>query len=148
MLLGQGPSLTVSSTAPWKLRDGTDPAIALEPGTLTLNPELKLELPGEAKAEKFVGPLTFSVAPKAAPLVCKKPYRGSFIVSSDGKTLTLECGAVDQYLYDVVLSEMPFDWLPQALQAQAVAARLYALAVRKRSRSTSIPTPAARCTGA
>ncbi len=132
VLLGQGPSFTVSSTAPWKLRDGTEPAITLEPGTVTLNPELKLKLPGEAKAEKFVGPLTFSVAPKAAPLVFKKRYRGSFIVSSDGKTLTLvNALPFDQYLYGVVPSEMPFDWLPQALEAQAVAARSYALAVRK-----------------
>ncbi len=132
VLLGTGASLTVSSTEPWKLRDGTAPAITLEPGTVTLNPELKLKLPGEAKPETFVGPLTFSVAPKAAPLVFKKPYRGSFIVSSDGKTLSLvNALPLDDYLYGVVPSEMPFTWLPQALAAQAVAARSYALAVRK-----------------
>jgi SpoIID/LytB domain protein len=132
VLLGTGPSLTISSTAPWKLRDGTLPAIKLEPGTVTLDPELKLKLPGEAKPETFVGPLTFSVAPTAAPLVFKKPYRGSFIVSSDKKTLSLvNALPLDEYLYGVVPSEMPFTWLPQALAAQAVAARSYALAVRK-----------------
>jgi stage II sporulation protein D len=132
VLLGTGPSFTVSSTAPWKLRDGTAPAITLKPGTVTLNPELKLKLPGETKPETFAGPLTFSVAPTAAPLVFKKPYRGSFIVTSDGKALTLvNAVPLDQYLYGVVPSEMPFTWLPQALEAQAVAARSYALAVRK-----------------
>ena len=38
---------------------------------------------------------------------------------------------LEQYLYAVVPSEMPKTWLPEALKAQAVAARSYALAVRK-----------------
>jgi SpoIID/LytB domain protein len=39
--------------------------------------------------------------------------------------------ALEAYLYGVVPSEMPRTWLPEALKAQAVAARSYALAVRK-----------------
>jgi SpoIID/LytB domain protein len=38
---------------------------------------------------------------------------------------------LEQYLYAVVPSEMPKAWLPEALKAQAVAARSYALATRK-----------------
>ena len=38
---------------------------------------------------------------------------------------------LEAYLYGVVPSEMPRDWLPEALKAQAVAARSYALAVKK-----------------
>ncbi len=39
--------------------------------------------------------------------------------------------SLEAYLYGVVPSEMPKEWLPEALKAQAVAARTYALAVRK-----------------
>ena len=38
---------------------------------------------------------------------------------------------LQQYLYGVVTAEMPSTWLPAALQAQAVAARSYALASRQ-----------------
>ena len=38
---------------------------------------------------------------------------------------------LEQYLYGVVTAEMPSAWLPAALEAQAVAARSYALANRK-----------------
>ena len=38
---------------------------------------------------------------------------------------------LEAYLYGVVPSEMPNAWLPEALKAQAVAARSYALAIRK-----------------
>ena len=38
---------------------------------------------------------------------------------------------LEPYLYGVVPREMPFDWAAEALKAQAVVARSYALAVRK-----------------
>ena len=38
---------------------------------------------------------------------------------------------LEAYLFGVVPGEMPFYWLPEALKVQAVAARSYALAVRK-----------------
>ena len=38
---------------------------------------------------------------------------------------------LEQYLYGVVPAEVPDDWAPEVLKAQAVAARSYALATRK-----------------
>jgi stage II sporulation protein D len=38
---------------------------------------------------------------------------------------------LEQYLYGVVPSEMPFTWTPEALKAQAVVARSYALATKR-----------------
>src|SRR5207302_1089484 len=62
----------------------------------------------------------------------KKPYRGTFTLSSDGKKLSLvDTVALEQYLYGVVPSEMPSGWALEALKAQAVASRSYALALRK-----------------
>ena len=76
-------------------------------------------------------PLTFS-ATAAYPLYFKKPYRGTFTVTSDGTKLTLvNTVPLESYLYGVVPSEMPSSWLDEALKAQAVAARSYAVATRK-----------------
>ena len=62
----------------------------------------------------------------------RRPYRGTFTVTSDGKKLTLvNTVPLEQYLESVVPSEMPKTWHPEALKTQAVAARSYALAVRK-----------------
>ena len=38
---------------------------------------------------------------------------------------------LESYLLGVVASEMPSDWKPEALEAQAIAARTYAVATRK-----------------
>src|SRR5262249_39119712 len=132
VLLASAQSVTISSTAPWKLKDGTSPATTLDPGDVTVNPQLTFKLPGAkpaARARAFTGPLTFT---SATPLVFKKAYRGSFTVSSDGQKLTLvDTVPLDQYLSGVVPSEMPWSWAPEALESQAVAARSYAIAKRQ-----------------
>jgi stage II sporulation protein D len=131
VLLANTTSVTISSTGPWKLKDGSAATTTMPAGKLTLNPELKFKLPEGTAPESFTGPLTFT---SAAPLVFKKPYRGTFTVTSDGKKITLvNTVPLEQYLYAVVPSEMPKTWLPEALKTQAVAARSYALAVRKTS---------------
>jgi stage II sporulation protein D len=129
VLLANTASVTISSTGPWKLKDGTAAAATLPAGKVTLNPQLKFKLPDAPEAETFTGPLIFTAT---SPLVFKKPYRGTLTVTSDGKKLTLvNTVPLEQYLYAVVPSEMPKTWLPEALKTQAVAARSYALAVRK-----------------
>src|SRR5262249_56596053 len=86
VLLASTKSVTVSSTSPWKLKDGSSPALELDPGKVTLNPELKFKLPGKADPQVFTGPLSFT---STTPLVFKKAYRGTLNVTSDGKKLTL-----------------------------------------------------------
>src|SRR5207302_10357191 len=76
------------------------------------------------------GPLLFQ--PGAAPLALKHLWRGLIQVDTPGGTLrAINFVGLEQYLYGVVPSEMPFMWHPEALKAQAVAARSYALATRK-----------------
>jgi Sporulation protein and related proteins len=131
VLLANTTSVTISSTGPWKLKAGSAAATTMPAGKVTLNPQLKFKLPDGTEPETFTGPLTFTAA---TPLVFKKPYRGTFTVTSDGKKITLvNTVPLEQYLYAVVPSEMPKTWLPEALKTQAVAARSYALAVRKTS---------------
>ena len=61
-------------------------------------------------------------------------YRGSIEVSVDGVGVTaINQLDMDTYLRGVVAGEMPSSWPLEALKAQAVAARTYALATRKTS---------------
>ena len=58
-----------------------------------------------------------------------KEYRGRLLLSSDGKKLqVVDVVGLEGYLKGVVPAEMPSGWPPEALKAQAVAARSYALA--------------------
>jgi peptidoglycan hydrolase-like amidase len=61
------------------------------------------------------------VPPVAEPPVIQEPIRVK-LASGEIKTLEME-----EYLYAVVPAEMPASWHPEALKAQAVAARSYAL---------------------
>ena len=60
-------------------------------------------------------------------------YRGALIfrpnAKGDGVT-TINAVGVDDYVQGVVSAEMPSGWPTQALEAQAVAARTYAIASR------------------
>lgn len=58
------------------------------------------------------------------------PYRGSITVQlgNDGALLVINTVFVDDYLRGVLPSEMPPAWPAEALKAQAVASRTYALA--------------------
>ena len=56
------------------------------------------------------------------------PYRGSVILSiKDGVITVINCVELESYLKSVVPSEMPAGWNEEALKAQAVCARNYAL---------------------
>ncbi|MBO8136536.1 MAG: SpoIID/LytB domain-containing protein [Desulfotomaculum sp.] len=57
-----------------------------------------------------------------------KRYRGNFDFRLDETGITaINDLPLEEYLYGVVPSEMPYDWPEEALKAQAVVARTYAL---------------------
>ena len=124
LLADRQKRLTLSSTAAWSVRDGAGAAVPLAAGPLTVTPSLKVA--GRALA----APLVFTPG-KGAPLTLKLPYRGRIAVDVvDGRLRAVDVVSLEQYLYGVVPSEMPSTWAPEALKAQAVAARSYALATR------------------
>ena len=87
VLLANTPSVTISSTGPWKLKDGRAATATLPAGQGDAEPAgSSSSFPSATEPETFTGPLTFT---SATPLVFKKPYRGTFTVTSDGKKLTL-----------------------------------------------------------
>ena len=132
VFLAQGQSrLTVSSLAPFSVRDGLGQLWHLAAGPQTFGPGLRIKTTDFPQRQQVPGPLTFSAG--SSPLrFGDRPYRGQVQVSvANGALRAVNTVGLEAYLYGVVPSEMPRDWLPEALKAQAVAARSYALAVKK-----------------
>ena len=132
VLLAQGRSrLTVASDAPFSVRDGVGQLWHLTAGPHAFGPGFRLKTIEGAQPQQLPGPLLF--LPGTAPLRLNGlPYRGQLQASvANGALRAVNNVGLEAYLFGVVPSEMPYTWLPEALKAQAVAARTYALAVRK-----------------
>lgn len=127
LLAAAAPSLTISSAAPFSARDATGKRVELPAGSVTVGPDLQLSASG--LPTPFVGALTFAPGPGALLALGGRPYRGTLQVTSAGATLqAIDVVGVEAYLQGVVPGEMPSTWPADALEAQAVAARSYALA--------------------
>ena len=129
MLLAEArPGLTVSSKAPFRIRDVFGKIHAHPAGSLELGPELEVVRNGVPTP--FVAPLVF--LPGSSPLeLGRLAYRGRLEVALTAKKLTaINVVGLEDYLAGVVPREMPAAWPAEALKAQAVAARSYALAHR------------------
>jgi SpoIID/LytB domain protein len=131
VLLASGTAkLKIASASNFTVRDAGGQTHEVAAGSYTLTPKLSLRILGAAKASPLTGPITF--APGTAPLSLGRRYRGSIQVDvTGGRLRAINVVNLEQYLYGVVPSEMPSGWAPEALKAQAVVARSYALAVRK-----------------
>jgi stage II sporulation protein D len=122
VLLAAEKKTSLNSIVAWSVTDAAGTKVALPPGILTLKP--KLVIAGQPTLQ---APFTF--VGKQPLVVDGKPYRGKIVVSSDGKQLqVVDTVGLEAYLKGVVPSEMPSGWSAEALKAQAVAARSYALA--------------------
>ena len=122
VLLSSKKKTSLNSIVAWSVTDAAGTTVQLDPGQLVLKSKLAI-----AGHDTLQSPFTF--VGKQPLVVDGKPYRGKIIVSSDGKHLqVLDSVAIEAYLKGVVPSEMPSTWAPEALKAQAVAARSYALA--------------------
>jgi stage II sporulation protein D len=121
LLADKKRKLTIASDAPFTIRDAAGKTHAVPAGPFPL----------DAKTLTWPVPLTVKAARGSFLGFGKNEYRGSFFVDIvDGKLRMLDVVGLEQYLWGVVPSEMPSNWAPEALKAQAVAARSYALATR------------------
>ena len=127
LLLASARRAVISSSAPFTVVDGKGTSHKLPAGPQSLGPGLKVTLSG-GKAKALPGPLLFS--PGTAPLTLGgRGYRGSLRVKKTGSALeVVNVVGLESYLLGVVPSEMPNKWPAEALAAQAVVARTYALA--------------------
>jgi SpoIID/LytB domain protein len=122
LLVEEAQAAVLESASPLTVVDGDGAKLRLPAGRVPLG--VRLKVAGRA----LVSPLTFS--PGKAPLVVDgRPYRGQVRVLSNRKRLqVVNVVALEDYLKGVVPAEVPDDWPAEALKAQAVAARSYALA--------------------
>lgn len=129
VLLAEGRrAVAVASTSPYSALDGSGAVSRLQPGALTLrNP---LELPGEGGAARPAAPpLVLRPGRSGVLSVNGKQYRGRIELTAQGSFLrVVNVVPLETYLEGVVAGEMPHTWPLEALKAQAVAARSYALA--------------------
>jgi stage II sporulation protein D len=89
--------------------------------------KLRLKAPGQ-NLGPFKAPLQVT-GTGPLTLVGVGSYRGSFLFrpSTAGGIMTVNSLGLDQYVQGVVTAEMPSGWPQQALDAQAIAARTYAI---------------------
>jgi stage II sporulation protein D len=132
VLVAEKAAVAVSSTGAFTARDASGATHQLEPGAYRLGPAMRLQRSGGEV--QLAAPVSFSTT--GAPLaVDGKPYRGTITVHVEARTvLAVNELGLEPYLYGVVPHEMPAAWHPEALKAQAVAARTYALLGRRTGR--------------
>jgi stage II sporulation protein D len=127
LLVDPRKNLTLSSKQPIAVEDGNGVQHTLPAGKTAFTASLELAVDG-GPAQPLQAPLTFSPA-QGSTLTLGGTYRGQIVVDLvNGKLRAINVLPLEQYLYGVLPAEMPSSWLPAALEAQAVAARSYAVA--------------------
>jgi len=117
----------ISSQSQFVVRDGKGKKHKLGAGIQALGPGMKVRLAVGKKLKALPGPLMFSAG--SSPLsLGGRAYRGALRVKRVGSRLqVVNVVGLEPYLWGVVPSEMPQRWPAEALAAQAVVARTYAL---------------------
>ena len=145
VLLAEGrQAVAIDSPAPFTARDAAGRTFKLPAGSLTLGPTLELPPPPAGAATQASAPkpqpaprppLVLIPPKKGALSLDGRPYRGQLEVSLQGGYLrVIDVVGLESYVQGVVAGEMPFTWPEAALEAQAVAARSYALATLLRGK--------------
>jgi stage II sporulation protein D len=128
VLVAEGrQAVSIASTGPFTVRGAGGKAHKLPKGAIALRPNLRFR--GPNGLVKGSPPLL--VRPGKGRLVSLDgtAYRGALEVHLEkGLLRVINVVPLDDYIQGVVANEMPFSWPAAALEAQAIAARTYALA--------------------
>jgi stage II sporulation protein D len=134
VLLAEGRSaVTLASPVAFRVTDAAGKTYRFPAGPLTLRPSLELPVAedgGPFEQPEPTPPLLVRPGKATAPLSLDgRPYRGKLEITTQGGYLrVVNVVGLESYLQGVVAGEMPSSWPVEALKAQAVAARSYALA--------------------
>jgi stage II sporulation protein D len=122
VLLAERPSVRIGSKAPFTVSDASGRVLRFPAGRFELGPDGRLD--GRTVL------LPARVSPGSALLsLGATQYRGTLEIDpSQDELSVVNAIALEDYVADVVSSECPGYWPQQALRAQAVASRTYALA--------------------
>jgi stage II sporulation protein D len=137
VLLATGQArVAVACPGALKVSDATGQSYALKAGTYAVNGKLALPVGRKhvhghhevvAVKRRLQSPLVFDCP--SAPLTWNgRAYHGLLVVRKAKRLSVVNSLALDDYVRGVVGGEMPDRWSMAALEAQAVAARSYALA--------------------
>jgi stage II sporulation protein D len=132
VLLAEGrQAVTISSKAAITTRDATGKVHKIPKGVVTLRADLRIAgVKGLLKRPvKAASPLLLK--PRKGRLLTfdGHPFRGDLELRVRGGFLdVINVAPLDSYIQGVVANEMPFSWPEEALEAQAIAARTYAIA--------------------
>lgn len=128
LLVDNAVAVTLVSKAAFSVADANGKRYPLAAGELTVTPELELPVGPDGEPVELAGPIQFRPGPGSPLEVKGMSYRGELRVASTGKRVQLvNVVPLESYLLGVVPGEMPKDWPLEALKAQAVAARTYAI---------------------
>ena len=130
VLLLDSKKATIASKLPFQVVDATGSKHALDAGSYAVGPGFKYTDPTNSQAKPAALPYPLEFRPGATALSLNgRGYRGSLRVLklTPAKVRIVNVVDLDFYIRGVVPSEMPKTWAPEALKAQAVAARSYAL---------------------
>jgi SpoIID/LytB domain protein len=144
VLLAHGAkTVTVGCAATMRVTDGRRLTRKLEAGEYGVGPKLALPVRRHGLGLSFGHLAVFDCA--RAPLTFDgRAYHGTLLLRSDGRHVSVVNSlALDTYLRGVVPSESPSRWPLAALEAQAVAARSYAVSeLRPNAFYDLVPTTA------
>jgi len=130
LLIDNAKQVTIASKLPLQVVDATGSKHALDAGSYAVGAGYKYTDPTNLQAKPTALPYPLEFRPGATALALNgRGYRGSLRVLKLGpaKIRIVNVVDLDLYLRGVVPSEMPKTWAAEALKAQAVAARSYAL---------------------
>jgi stage II sporulation protein D len=131
ILLAERKNVKVSSLADFSVQDAAGAVTDLPAGSYSIGRSFTLKPDPAQPPVALQAPVTFIPGTSALALGTSS-YRGRLQVQLVGKKLqAVNVVGLDAYVRGVVTLEMPKAWPLAALEAQAVAARSYALAVRQ-----------------
>jgi stage II sporulation protein D len=127
---------TVGSGSPFRVRDAAGKTYALPAGAITLGTPLELPVGPDGALRAVRGPLLLLPSKGANLVFAGRQYRANLRVGLvDTQLEVVNVVPLETYLRGVVPGEMPRDWPVEALKAQAVAARTYAITSLQKGRS-------------
>ncbi len=130
LLADKAKQVTIASNLPFQVVDGAGSKHALDAGSYVVGAGYKYTDPTNPQATPQALPYPLEFRPGSTALTLNgRGYRGSLRVLklAPAKIRVVNVVDIDLYLRGVVPSEMPKTWASEALKAQAVAARSYAL---------------------
>jgi stage II sporulation protein D len=128
LLAASQPRVQVGCAGGIRVSDAAGRSYALRGGSYGVGPALRLPVGGHRRARSLASPLVFD-CPSAPLLWNGSAYHGLLVVrSGGGKLAVVDSVDLEDYVRGVVGAEMPRRFGLEALEAQAVAARSYALA--------------------